>query len=341
MRALALLSLAGCNLFSKDPDATGSDGSDGPEPSANCENEGWFETGVYAPVVELETLSQTQVEVPGVGPMKLLSFVPENPVAVLWVFHGTGGDIGNLTQIEYVRIYNALLHDGFAIVATESEERGSQAQWSHEIGVDNSDFQRLILLRDHLIDTTPLEDATPTFAMGFSNGSNFAGTFMDAGFEMGWDMRAASLHSASPEPTVQAPTILLDAENDETIGETVMPNAYDDQLATGFATDLFTHVEHALDPAEMQKIETLDAEESQLAFDEGVRLGVIDETGARAFDLPDLDDVLDVYENQATVQWKAVIVSQLRVVFATHRVNGERYREIRNRFVCEALGWGI
>lgn len=340
MRALLMLPLAACGLFSNDDNTGGDDGSDGPIPSATCADEGWFETGPYAPVVELETLATTEVEVPGVGPMRLLSFIPDNPVAVLWVFHGTGGDVGNLTQIEYVRIYNALLNDGFAIVATESEERGPSAQWSHEIGTDNSDFQRLILLRDHLIETTPLDADTPTFAMGFSNGSNFAGTFMDAGFEMGWDMRAATLHSASPEPTVQAPTVLHHAENDETLNESTMPNAYDDQLATGFAADLFIHEEHPLDPAEMQKIEALDAEKSQLAFDEAVRLGLIDETGARAFDLPDLEDMLKVYENQAEVQWKAVIVSQFRVIFATHRVNGERYREIRNRFVCEALGWG-
>lgn len=314
-------------------DAT-SDPPTGIVTGADCESSGYFEPeGIY------EVLSLADIETYEVPEedMRYLLYVPENPVAWLWVFHGTGGDIGNLLQIEYLRVYNPLLADGYAIAATESIERGTQAQWDHESSSAeaNPDMVRLKWLRDFLIETTVLEETTPMFAMGFSNGAEFSGTWSYLGIrDWGWDIRSLTLHSGSPSEFAKIDTHHSETENDTVDAERGY-NGFLDEAPKQDHT-FKTHPEVPLDPRRMVSIGYTE-EDSQAVFDQLLDMGFIDADGVRQFDIGQLEGVLNDYLAASTAPSPDKVGAVLRVVWADHRVNGEFNRDIRNLFTCNNL----
>jgi dienelactone hydrolase len=334
-----LLWLAACGGSEKGAADTADDATVDPPTGTivtgdDCPSSGYFEPEGWYEVLSLGDIEA--YEVPEED-MRYMLYVPENPKAWLWVFHGTGGDIGNLQQVEYLRVYNPLIADGYAIAATESLERGGDAQWDHEASSadENIDMVRIKWLRDYLVDTTALEDTTPMFAMGFSNGAEFAGTFTYLGIrDYGWDIRGADLHSGSPASFAKIDTWHQQAENDTVTAE----RGYDGYLEEAPKQEhtFVIHPEVLLDPMRMISI-GFDEAESQAVFDELLEMGFIDAAGERTFDIGEVESVLDTFMAQSTTPAADKVGAVLRVVWATHRVNGDFHRDIRNLFTCDNL----
>ncbi len=301
--------------------------------SGLCSDGGWHEPPGFTPIKALADYITTEEDT-DVGLMRILHYAPDTtPVGLVWVFHGSGGKLSDLTQIEFLRIYNALAPDNFAIVAIESQDRGVDAEWDLSTDPNNADWPALLAAHQWMVDNTTVEVDTPMFTSAFSNGSVFTGTFWSLAEREGWDMRAADIHAGAPSEPISGAAIGWQGENDNEIFG--LQNWVDDQVADGQIATFTEHLEHPLDPMGMLVLPFVtDEVASQLAFDEAVRLGLIDETGTRAFDLPALETNIALYNAESTGPVPDQVGAQLRVVFATHRVNGVGYEAIRDLFMC-------
>lgn len=260
----------------------------------------------------------------------LLLHVPENPRGVVFIFHGSGGQIGYLTGIHYVRAWNLFTEAGYAVVATESTDR-KQGTWSSVEGdvQANPDMARLVRLRDHLIDTTLLSKETPVYGWGFSNGGGFLDAFAWMGDEEGWPMAGLMIHNSVLGSSVDVPVLITSSEND---GITPLAfQSYEAHAATGVAAEWWENKERAWTPEDAQLHPAYEAEDSQAVFDELVGFGFIDEDGTRLLDLADLESSMNYYARNSMIPGPERVTPLLRVVWATHRPTSE--------FACEEVAF--
>lgn len=256
----------------------------------------------------------------------VISVIPDDPKAVVFVFHGSGGEITNLTGLHYIRSYNAWLTGGIGYVGTESTNRRDGTWDGSTTDPDrNDDMPRLAALRQHMIDTTGLSADTPIFAWGFSNGGGFTEDFASMGLDLGWPIRGIMVHNSSTFRELPLPAFFTSAENDDITSSTRAsferhrdsgsPAVWHESLEVPWA------VEHAmLHPA-------YDDIEAQEVFDDVVDFGLIAADGSRAVSLDDVDEGLRAWTNNTTIAGPSRLTTLFRVVWATHRPTSE--------FACE------
>ncbi len=335
MGSLVWSLLIACSREDGGGEPTDPDASPNPtfgEDPTSCSASGYVEPPGWYEVLPIEEITNTEDSETG---ERYMYWIPENPVAALWVFHGNGGDIGNLQQLEYHRVYNPLIADGYAILAKESLVRGNDAHWDYEKGSANAnpDMIAIQALRAKLIDETGLEESTPMFGMGFSGGAAFVGTWAELGIrDFGWDIRGIDCHNGSPALEPHLDSMHNHAANDDgnsaISGFESMEENYPDKYH-----ELMIHEEVPLDPLRMMSL-GYDEATSIAVFDELVEMELIDEAGVRLFDIVDVEGVLNDYENRSTGPSPAKVNGVLRVVWATHRVNGDNNKAIRDTFTC-------
>ncbi|HHO52253.1 MAG TPA: hypothetical protein ENK18_15600 [Deltaproteobacteria bacterium] len=250
--------------------------------------------------------------------------IPEDPVGLVWVFHGTNGNLAAITQAEWLLIYNQLDARRVGIVATNSTDRAA-GQWDlDDLDPDtNADFPRLVQIHRLLLEDTPLRPDTPQAALGFSQGASFTGSFATMAEAQGWDLRGLIKHQGAGL-TSALPAFYVSAENDET-GQTpdrLGPAAEECGAAAGVSCPHRTGLEIPLDPLRFARMPEFDQEQSAIMFDELVELGIVDPQGERLVDLANLEEVLANYQRASAYPAPSLVVTQLRVVWATHRLSG-------------------
>jgi hypothetical protein len=259
-------------------------------------------------------------------------YVPENPTAALWAFHGTNGGFGTVTQIEWIELYNRLVPFGVAIILNESLDRDAQ-QWDNG-SVDpsvNPDFVRLAAVREYLVATTPLSEATPVLAVGFSNGGGFATRFSNMARTSGWDMRGFSVHNSDSYAGGGVGGIWTSAENDLENGQV---SDVDDEAAactaqSGAECPHLRGTEIPLDPRRFGRLSAYSISKSQEIFDELVDFEYVDADGVRL--VPDVGEDIEAlmadYISRSRMPSPTLPPTQLRVVWATHRFSSQHINE--------------
>ena len=280
----------------------------------------------------------TEIDHEGFG---VYYYVPDDPVGVVWVFHGSSGGLSSVTQTEWISIYNLLVQRDIALVAAVSTDR-VDGNWdtADPDPQTNPDLSRLQRLHTELVDTTRLTNTTPIATLAFSRGCSFALLFGDMGAARGWDVRGHSLHQGGSGfgPVYPRPTVWISAENDET-GQT--PERYDPvaegcAVAVGGSCPHHAATEIPLDPLRFARLPNFSQEQSAAMFDELVEFGIVDPDGIRAFDLVDLEPTLSGYERNSAYASPSLVSTQLRVVWATHRMSGVFAAE-ETAFVADLL----
>ena len=268
--------------------------------------------------------------------------IPENPTGLMFFFHGTGGDIGNLTQTEYIVVINAMYSAGIGFVATNSTDRSPPIKWDLSTAnpEQNEDFPRLYRLWEHMVDTTDVSANTPLFAIGFSNGGGYATLFGEAALTSGMPFRAASSHNSGLwgfGATVPFPVIFVMSENDGEVNTAQAQADVDRMLEAGQEAVLYEHTEFTLDPLYFTRISSFyDDETSRATFDEVVAFGMVAEDGTRVVPIDDADKALNRFPDSSEAPSPLKVTAQLRVVWAMHRFAGTFYNEER-RFFVDAL----
>jgi hypothetical protein len=260
----------------------------------------------------------------------LLMHVPDTPRGVVFIFHGSGGEIGFLTAVHYMRTWNLYTDAGFAVVATESTNR-EQGTWSDTVGdvASNPDMARLVRLRDHLLETTPLQEESPVYGWGFSNGGGFLDAFAWMGEQEGWPMAGLMIHNSALGSDVELPVLITSAENDAITN--LAEQTYEAHEATGWPAEWWENKERPWTREDMQIHPAYDATDSEAVFEDLVGFGFIDADGNRLLDLNELESSMNYYSRNSALPGPDRVTPLLRVIWATHRPTSE--------FACEEVAF--
>lgn len=142
--------------------------------------------------------------------------------AVVWIFHGTGGNALNMTSnIETKQFIDLMMTKNYGIVAITSEESQDQKdydnngeiQWSYGFDSTLVDFANIRAIRDSLIGRNLIDRGTTHLSYGWSAGGAFAEFATNV---LNW--RAAIGHTVSGSTTLslnsKKPFLLNIGEND-------------------------------------------------------------------------------------------------------------------------------
>ncbi len=203
---------------------------------------------------------------------RLASYFPENPVGVIYLFHGMGGDItGLLGSLEVTRFVDQAVSRRFAVVILESYERkGGLWDVDHPAAVDNIDMQRLAHVHTQLTAEGKIRAEYPVYCMGISYGGIFATMVAEQAGQgalpfavnavasyISWGNREALAATLSP-------TIFIQARNDNVIDNTGALVNFDLLLDRGIASQVWILAPTPVHPDRFWGIPGLSQGDSQL-----------------------------------------------------------------------------
>jgi len=222
----------------------------------------------------------------------VVSYIPANPKAIVFVFHGSGGGANVVHKVATLDVLNALIADGYGIAATgstESTERTGDKRWevSNLSLTTNPDLARLARLHANLVDTTPLEASTPIVGIGHSNGGRFVTLWGEAWKDAGYPVRAiwaSAGRVANPVTNaggLTVPTFVVGAANDFTAPPGGSVDGYNETLAAGTAAELHINLEQKLRVVPFLRIPGIDVAKANEVVAALTTTGVWDAAGAR------------------------------------------------------------
>jgi hypothetical protein len=265
------------------------------------------------------------------------SYIPEHPTGIVYLFHGTGGSADFATKIETVDLLNELIARGFGLVATESTQRTGAKRWNVDdpSRTSNPDLARMERLRQQVINTTAVESATPTYAIGMSNGSAFAALWTAALTEAGIPISAVGLYMAGPRQAVEqlgglrVPTFMVIAENDTRTSSTKMRADLAKIAAAGVPTELHEVVERPVTADRYLRTPGVTRETADGIVTALQQAGIIDASGNLLIELRNLEGSRD--QLGATIrlpaglteEQKAAVNDETLAMFGAHQFNAE------------------
>ena len=170
----------------------------------------------------------------------VISYVPENPRGLVYLFHGSNGSAAFAERVESTDVLNRLIGQGYGFVSTSSTERTGDRRWdvANASTTTNPDLARLARLQTHIVDTTPVSASTPLVGIGMSNGARFVTLWGQVWKNGGYPVKAiwASMGRiaapVSAPGALTVPTVFSTAVNDFTSPPgPIVTNFYDTQQA--------------------------------------------------------------------------------------------------------------
>lgn len=312
--------------------------SDDPDKDGSTDQDGGNETGTHPTTrpacddtsIEPIVPMYQQVVDPATGTNVFLTG-PENPTAVMWIFHGSGGEAWHQRQTHQTRLWNVFNAVGVGMIGPESVDRGEKVWDMSE--TDNVDFENLKTIRQHYIEQGLFTAETPIIVYGFSNGGAFSQVFVKLALDDGWPIQSAVVFSARWNEAL-VPAYFTIPENDDLL-ETIQ-NGYDGLLEAHADVAQTVVLEHPWGRIEMILNPDYDDQMSSDVFDELVSFHMIDEKGIRLVDTENVDQLMGAYEGNSTLPGPDRVTGMVRVAWATHRPPSETSCELRD-FVLDRL----
>ena len=246
-------------------------------------------------------------------------WAPQSPIATVYVFHGSGGDIGTVNNPEWWQLYNQLYCEGIAVGITESATQ----DWDTSTRPDNDGFRRQEVLRG-LMDTAGVPADLPAFGVGFSNGGQFLTAWGELAANAGWDVRGGAYHNSSGGGgTIEVPANYHISVNDESADPDAITAAHESHQRQGVAGELYIAEEVAVTPTTFLLLDGFDAQDAQFVYDDLLAEGMIDAAGARLIPVDDIIKTLNRWQDNTEAPGAARVTNQLRSMWATHRYNAQ------------------
>jgi hypothetical protein len=219
----------------------------------------------------------------------VISYVPEQPRGLVFLFHGSGGSASFADRVETTDVLNRLVARGYGFVSTSSTERTGNRRWNAADPslTGNPDLARLLRLRAHLVATTPVEAGTPLLGVGMSNGSRFVTLWGQAWKNAGHPVKAIwASHGRTAAPfdgpgQLTVPTVFSTSEHDFTVPPGGIVLSFATARDSGTPTEFFNSRERRLTAPPYERIPEVDASESQQIVEALIATGVWDSTGKR------------------------------------------------------------
>lgn len=220
---------------------------------------------------------------------EVISYVPESPRGMVYLFHGSGGSADFAERVETTDVLNRLLAQGYGFVSTSSTERTGNQRWnvSNASTTTNPDLARLGRLQAQLVATTPLEASTPLVGIGMSNGARFVTLWGQAWKNSGYSVKAiwASMgRTAAPfdgPGQLTVPTVFSTAENDFTSPPGPIIATYNTARNAGTPAELYVSRERKLNPGQFERIPGVDPAEARQVVAALIATGVWNAEGVR------------------------------------------------------------
>jgi predicted esterase len=219
----------------------------------------------------------------------VISYVPEQPRGLVFLFHGTGGSASFADRIETTDVLNRLVAQGYGFVSTSSTERTGNRRWdaANPSLTTNPDLARLLRLRAQLVATTPVEPGTPLLGIGMSNGARFVTLWGQSWKNAGHPVKAIwASHGRTAAPfdgpgELTVPTVFSTSENDFTVPPAAILANFVTARDSGTPADLQISGEQRLSAGRYERIPNVDAGEAQQVVQALIATGVWDTQGAR------------------------------------------------------------
>jgi hypothetical protein len=220
---------------------------------------------------------------------EVISYVPEQPRGLVFVFHGTNGSAGFADRIETTDVINRLVARGYGFVSTSSTERTGDQRWdaANASVTTNPDLARLLRLRAHLIATTPVEASTPLLGVGMSNGARFVTLWGQSWKNAGYPVKAIwASHGRTANPYDEAgqltvPVVFSTSENDFTSSPGGVVLSFAAARDGGTPTEIYNTKERRLTAPPYERIPGVDAGEAQQIVQALIATGVWNSQGTR------------------------------------------------------------
>ena len=219
----------------------------------------------------------------------VISYVPEHPRGMVYLFHGTGGSASFADRIETTDVLNRLVAQGYGFVSTSSTERTGNKRWkvTDPSLTANPDLARLVRLQAHLVATTGLAANTPLVGVGMSNGARFVTLWGQAWRNAGYPVKAIWASHGNTAPPFAAkgqltvPTVFSTSEHDFTVppGQVILD--FSTTRDAGTPTELFVTRERNLKGSQYERIPGIDANEGKQIVAALIATGVWNAQGAR------------------------------------------------------------
>ncbi len=257
------------------------------------------------------------------------SYVPEGAQGLVLLFHGTGGDGPNVVDtIEMIDVLNELVARQIGFLAPTSENRDA-AQWDTSAAPgSNVDYQRMLRMRTALIDAGAIQDTTPLFSIGFSNGGTFASYVGNAALEDGLPVKATLIHAMTGNggryrDPPRMPVMWLCSENDEKIQFSDCEANHQEHLDRGQVGSFQPHFETRLEPLRFMRTGFFSREQSLSIFRQAVDGGFFSASGERLFPVDQAEQSIFAFTNTYDVVYPKPVNAVLKVVVGAHAINGE------------------
>ncbi len=220
---------------------------------------------------------------------EVISYVPQQPRGMVYLFHGTNGSARFADRIETTDVINRLVARGYGFVSTSSTERTGDQRWNAADAsrTTNPDLARLGRLQTHLVSTTGLEAATPLVGIGMSNGARFVTLWGQAWRNAGYPVKAIwASHGRTAAPFEQVgqltvPTAFSTSVNDFTVPPAQVVTSFGRAQQAGTPTEFYLSQERKLSALQFERIPEVDASESKQVVAALIATGVWNAQGVR------------------------------------------------------------
>ena len=247
----------------------------------------------------------------------VISYVPDHPRGLVYLFHGTGGSANFAEKIETTDVLNRLILRGYGFVSTSSTERTGDRRWNagDPSLTTNADLARLTRLQAHLVATTGVDASTPLVGIGMSNGGRFVTlwgqSFKDAGYPVKaiWDSHGRTADPYSGPGALKVPTVFTTSANDFTAPSGGIAASFVAAHNHGTPSELYSSQERNLNTAQYERIPGIDADKSRQIYFALVASGVWDGNGKRVD-----SDVVDAANRAVSAPLPASVAAQDRAI---------------------------
>lgn len=220
---------------------------------------------------------------------EVVSYVPEHPRGLVYLFHGTNGSARFAERIETTDVLNRLIARGYGFVSTESTERTGDQRWNAADPslATNPDLARLTRLQAHIVAGTPIDANTPLVGVGMSNGARFVTLWGQSFKNGGYPVKAIwASHGRTAAPYAGAgqltvPTVFSTSANDFTSSPAGVIQSYNTAHNAGTPSELYISQERKLSIPPYERIPGIDPDEAKQIYFCLVATGVWDGSGNR------------------------------------------------------------
>jgi hypothetical protein len=220
---------------------------------------------------------------------EVISYVPDHPKGMVYLFHGTNGSARFADRIETTDVINRLVARGYGFVSTSSTERTGNKRWNvfDPSLTTNPDLARLSRLQAHLVAKTGLEAGTPLVGIGMSNGARFVTLWGQAWRNAGFPVKAIWASHGTTAPSfdesgqLTVPSVFSTSENDFTVPPGQVVLSFSRVRDAGTPTELYVSHERKLNSVQYERIPGIDANEGTQIVAALIATGVWNSQGTR------------------------------------------------------------